>query len=83
MPLDSTSRRRMKILKFLLDCGESCSREEWTRFDLGTVQLEIDMQDLIRSGYVSYEAGTGKYILTEDGKRELAFFQGATDSLTN
>ena len=83
MSLDPSSERRMKILKFLQDRGGSCTREEWTRFDSGTIHLDIDMQDLIRSGYASHDAATDKYILNEDGKRELAFLQGATDSLTN
>ena len=83
MPLDPTSQRRMEILKFLLDRGGSCTREQWTGFDSGPVHFEADIPDLVTSGYVRHHADTDKYVLTEDGKRELAFLQGATDSLTN
>jgi hypothetical protein len=83
MPLDPISQRRMKILKFLVECGGSCSREQWTGFDSGPVHLEVDILDLVSSGYVRHDANTDMYILTEDGKRELALLQEATDLLTN
>jgi hypothetical protein len=83
MPLDPTSQRRMQILKFLLDCSGSCTREQWTGFDSGPVHLETEIPDLVTLGYVRHDAGTDKYVLTEDGKRELALLQEATDSLAN
>jgi hypothetical protein len=83
MLLDPSSQRRMKILKFLLDCGGSCTREQWQRFDSGPVHLEPDMTDLVASGYVRHDESTDKYVLTDDGKKELALLTQATDSITN
>lgn len=83
MPLNPASRRRMKILKFLLDCGGSCTREQWTGFDSGPVHLEADIPDLVASGYVRHDESTDKYVLTDDGKKELALLTQAIDSITN
>jgi len=78
MPLDSDSKRRMRILRFLRDCGGQCTREQWKQFDSGPVHLEIDMLSLLKSGYVK-ETSTGEYTLTEAGKHELVLLEGVND----
>ena len=75
MALDPASQKRMKILKFLQDCGGLCSEEQWDQFDSGIVQLDPYMLELETSGYVRSEG----YSLTQEGERQLAYLESVTD----
>ncbi len=75
MVLDPASQKRLKILKFLQDCGGLCSEEQWDQFDSGIVQMDPYMLELETSGYVRSEG----YSLTQEGERELAWLESVTD----
>ena len=76
MPLDPETRRRIEILKFLRDCGGTCTEQQWKEFLLSLVHLDPYLLDLIASGYVGHDEVNTQYILTDNGRGELTRLEG-------
>ena len=83
MALDPENQKRMDILKFLKDCGGSCSEEQWRRFDSRTVHLDTYVLELEASRHMRHDSENKRYYLTPEGNTELAYLESVTDSLSD